>query len=596
MAKEDPSIGITTEQVARISEHGMWDADGSVRPEAVRMAATLVDAVRARSAEGRVPDELGDVVERALNMVVPTFHRIPGANGVGLSAHMLQQITTRPCPLVVIPAGWTPVGWPLFEYAYLTLALKGYHVVAYTPRGIGWTTFPGTNKPWIGTSEGTVDVAGPLDREDGRKVLDFAIEALAPSRVAFFGESYGSGISQLVAAEDDRVDAVVALSTWGNLATSLYDNGTRHTRTVAALLDLTGGDRADKFDADTLEILTRFEEGGDMDPVVEWGEERSPENYVGGAGPVPTFFCNTWHEGLFPPNQMLRTFRKLTGPKHLSMWIGDHAVPEGPGLIAPSLTPNVALREAYAWLDHYLMDEDNGVDTWPEVTNQVMFTYVTTPAGDNGDHVIIEPARREQKRSWSAVTTDTETLILTGAHGSGDGALLPEATADTTGWRRSFSVGKEPEIVAMDAILSTGQREWEGNPKAYRVDEIDRGHALVWSTEPFASSRRIRGIPRVRLGIDSTESAATVIVYLLDVDADGVGRMITHEPMTVSSGLPATPVWEMQAAAYDMSPGHRLVVVVDSMDPHYSTDNILDATITVGSFDGAACFVEIPLG
>ncbi|WP_218004140.1 alpha/beta fold hydrolase [Nocardia araoensis] len=599
MSHGDPVVATTSEQLARIAVRGPWDAQGQVRPEAVQFASNLVSAVQKRSGKGLVPDDVADLVRRALEVAVPTFPRIEGAGGIGLSAHMLRQTTSRPCPLVVFPAGWTPVGWPLFEYAYLTLAWKGYHVLAYTPRGIGWSAIPGTELPWFGTSEGTVDVAGPLDRADGKKVLDYAIDALDPSGIAFMGESYGSGISQLVAAHDERVDVVVALSTWGNLATSLYDNGTRHLKAVEALVGLTGGEQADKFDDVALEILAKFAEGVDMDAVVEWGTERAPEHYVGRE--IPTFFSNTWHEGLFPVNQVLETFEKLPRPKRLNMWIGDHAAPEGPGLIAPPMLgagPNEPLREAYAWLDHYLKDEDNGVDAWPEISNQVMFTYVTTPGSGNGQNVIVDPARREEKASWSDVTTDTEVLALTDEREGGDGALTPDPTS---GWQRSFTVGEEPEVVAMDKLMTTGQEEWSGNPKIYRTGDIDRGRALVWSTGPLLAARggvarQIRGIPRVRVTVDSSEDSATVIAYLLDVDENGSARIITHEPKTIESGLPATVSWELQAAAYDLPDGHRLMLVFDGMDPLYSSANKAGSTITISAADGAASCLELPLG
>lgn len=603
MSQGDSTIGITADQVARIAMEGAWDAQGSVRPEAVSLATNLVAALRQRSGKGLVPDQLGDLVSRALSFVVPTFPQIETAEGFALSAHMLRQVSIRRSPLVIVPAGWTPVGWPLFEYAYLTLALKGYHVLAYTPRGIGWTFAPNTNLPWFGTSEGKIKVAGREDWEDGQKVIDFAIAKLNPTRIGFLGESYGSGIAQLVAAHDQRVDAVAALSTWGNLATSLYDNKTRHLKAVAALLGLTGGEKEDKFDQVELDILAKFAEDRDMEDVITWGTERAPEKYIDTAERpgIPTFFSNTWHEGLFPANQVLTTFNKLSEPKRLNMWIGDHAAPEGPGLIAPPMPgagPNVPLREAYAWLDHYLKDEDNGVGDWPQVNNQVMFTYATKPASGNGENVIVEPARREEKSSWDEVTTSTELLTLTDQSDGRDGALGPSGTP---GWQRVFTVGKEPEVVAMDAIMATGQAEWAGNPKIYQTNEIDRGHALVWTTRPLEASnggaaRRIRGVPRLTLTVESTEESATVVAYLLDVDPDGAANIITHEPNTVSSGRPVTVTWKLQAAAYDIAAGHRLMLVVDGLDPLYSTASVVDSRITISSSEGAPAHLELPLG
>ncbi|MBH0777314.1 CocE/NonD family hydrolase C-terminal non-catalytic domain-containing protein [Nocardia bovistercoris] len=602
MAQYDSPIETTAVEIARIQTEGVWDEQGAVRPEAVHFARNLVRSLETGSGRGLVPDEVGELVTRALNVATPSFPRIPTADGYDLSAHLLRQITAEPRPLVVIPAGWTPVGWPLFEYAYLTLAAKGYHVLAYTPRGIGWTVLPGTNLPWFGTSEGFVDVAGPRDIGDGTTVLEYAIDAVGPSGIAFFGESYGSGISQLVAAHDDRVDAVVALSTWGNLATSLYANGTRHLAAATGLINLTGGTMEEKFDEDTREILAKFFENRDMDDVVDWATQRAPEIYLDTPGlrDIPTFFSNTWHESLFAVNQVIPTFEKLRGDKRLNMWIGDHAAPEGPGLIAPSLPgagPNIPLRDAYAWLDHHMRGADNGVADWPEISNQIMFTYITEPDPATGENRIVTPARREERETWADVCVEYEPLILTDEREDGIGALTAE---ETSAWRRSFTVGKEPPIVAMDKLMTTGQREWAGNPKIYATAEIDRNEALIWATEPLvaadATARRIRGIPRLRFTIASTEPSTTVVAYLLDVDTSGAGRMITHEPLTLPTPRPTSVEWDLQAAAYDVPAGHRLMLVIDGMDPLYSTDNPVDAVITVSSPDGASAVLELPLG
>ncbi|WP_228566749.1 CocE/NonD family hydrolase C-terminal non-catalytic domain-containing protein [Nocardia sp. SYP-A9097] len=588
MPQEDSTIGITTDQVTRIATEGAWDAQGQVRPEAVLLATNLVEALRTRSGAGLLPDELSELVTRTLNIAVPSFPKIRTAEGYRLSAHMLRQLTPGPHPLVVVPAGWTPVGWPLFEYAYLTLALKGYHVVAYTPRGLGWTTIPETDLPWFGTSEGKVKVAGQPDWEDGIRVLNFAIDQLQPSGVGFLGESYGSGISQLVAANDPRVDVVIALSTWGNLATSLYHNETRHLRAVAALLALTGGDQADKFDDKELDILAKFAENREMQDVVDWGTERAPERLAGNRA-VPTFFSNTWHESLFPVNQVLTTFDKLSGPKRLNMWIGDHAVPEGPGLIGPG--PNLPLHEAYMWLDYHLKGVENGVDGWPQVSNQVMFTY--------GPDVTTQPARREEQAEWSDVTVETRILHLTDMGPDGDGALGPD---NAVGWERSFTVGKEPEVVSMDLpLMSTGQEEWKGNPKRYLTNEINRDHALIWTTRALAPTDsgvalRIRGIPRLRLTVDSAEEYATLVAYLLDVDPGGEARIITHEPNTIRLGGPVTVTWELQAAAYDVVDGHRVMLVIDGLDPLYSTASQTDSRITITAPAGDPAQLELPLG
>ncbi|KQX46349.1 hypothetical protein ASE09_16030 [Streptomyces sp. Root66D1] len=624
--------GLTAAETSRITGRGLWAADGTVDPGAVRLGQTLANALLGgptrdgdegpgsertegegtRGAGDLLPADLAAYVEEVRGLAVPAYHRIEGADeDVRLSAFSLRQRGPGPHPLVVVPAGWTPFGWPLFLWSYLVLARKGYHVLAYTPRGLGIPGLPST-------STGFVDVAGPHDWADGSAVIDFAVDHFAPGTIGFMGESYGSGISQLVAAHDDRVAAVVALSTWGNLATSLYDHDTRHLAAVKALLALTGGPVESTFDEANQRILADFQADRNLEGVVAWGRLRAPESYLDLTNDkgTPTFFSHTWHESLFPVNQVLETFNGLEVPKRLNMWIGDHAAPEGPALIGPPAVPgesDLPMAEAYAWLDHHLKGEPNGVPDWPEVCNQVMFTYTTEPVPEagNGENRIVTPARRETRPDWSEVTTATEVLGLTGdGAGGADGRLLSAGggvpVGEGTGWRRAFLAGVDTEATAMDALLKTGQAEWAGNPKIYDTRKIDRRHALAWTTEPLLPSggeetagRRVRGIPRLRLTVRSTASSASLYAHLLDVAEDDTARIICHEPLNVHGLTPerdTTVTWRLQAAAYDIPSGHRLMLVVDSKDPLYGDASVTWTQTVVGSPESEPSYLELPLG
>ncbi|MFJ3903590.1 alpha/beta fold hydrolase [Streptomyces sp. NPDC090025] len=613
------SEAITEADLSRVAVHGLWDADGTLDPGAARLGQTLAAAMEDESRTDLLPPELAALVTEVRARALPGFPWIRSHDDLRLSAFTLRQLAPGPHPLVVLPAGWQPLGWALFMYAYLTLAAKGYHVIAYTPRGLGIKGLPST-------SPGKIDVGGPNDWADGSAVVDFAVERFGPSAIGFMGESYGSGISQLVAAHDDRVQAVVALSTWGNLATSLYDNGVRHIKAVDTLLKLTGGLKKNRFDAHTLDILDKFQAGRDMEDVVDWGTRRAPETYLAQTNEngTPTFFSNTWHESLFAANQTLETFNGLTVPKRLNMWIGDHAVPEGAGIVGPNGADNAPMAEAYAWLDHHLKGERNGVEDWPAVSNQVMFTYTTEPELDpgtgepTGKSVIVEPAVREAHADWADVTTRFEILALTAGGASGaDGGLAVRSTGDPDGgpvgadeggaarWDRSFIAGVDTEATAMDELVKTGGAEWAGNPKVYETRKIDRTHALVWATEPLtgpgdgAAALRVRGIPRLNLTVRSTARSATLVAHLFDVAADDTARIITHEPLNLDDLTPGQEhqvSWRLQAAAYDIAEGHRLMLVIDSKDPLYGDVTVVWTQTTVSSSPDAPAVLELPLG
>ncbi|MFE3642440.1 alpha/beta fold hydrolase [Streptomyces sp. NPDC059169] len=598
----DPTPSVTEATLTDIATNGIWGPGHSVSQAVVDVSRALLASLQGE--EGvELPPELSELVAEVQRIATITLPRITTHDDVRLSAFRINLKDDAPHPVVIVPAGWNPFGWLPFLYAYLKLAQRGYHVLAYSPRGIGI-------EGWLSTSEGFVDVAGPNDWADGSHVIDYAQQTLEPSRIGFLGESYGSGISQLVAAHDpaDRVDAVVALSTWGNLATSLYNNGTRHLEAVQALIDFTGGPLEKKFDERAQQLLKDFLSGRNLDDVVEWGTDRSPETYVDhtNARDIPTFISNTWHETLFPVNPVLDLFERVTVPKRLNLWIGDHGAPEGPGLAG--LVPGVPFpglaeptREAYEWLDYHLLGVDNDVPNWPAVNSQSMFTYQTVAVPGDTNPITV-PARRETYASWHEATTGSEVWYLTGAGDTGDASLTEEPAV---GWSRDFKAGALTSSIAGE-LLKAGQREWFGNPNRYKFAEFERDQLLVWSTDPLTGpgevARRIRGAATVRLTVRSSVDAATVVAYLYDVAPDGTARIITHEPYTttaLTSKADTTIVWLLQAVSYDLPVGHRLALVINSRDPLYShagSDLPALTAITVSSVSESEARLELPLG
>lgn len=121
-----------------------------------------------------------------------------------------------------------------------------------------------------------MEVAGPLDVEDGVRAIDFLTDRIGaePTKLGFLGDSYGSGISQLVAALDERerVHAVAALSTWGDVGEAFYENSTRHTAAVATLLSAAGDARLSERTRRAFDDLLADR---NIDKTLEWAAERS---------------------------------------------------------------------------------------------------------------------------------------------------------------------------------------------------------------------------------------------------------------------------------------------------------------------------------
>jgi predicted acyl esterase len=101
-------------------------------------------------------------------------------------------------------------------------------------------------------------------------------------------------------------------------------------------------------------------------------------------------------------------------------------------------------------------------------------------------------------------------------------------------------------------------------------------------------------VPRLHLAIEPSASTGTVVAYLYDVDAFGTGGLITHAPVGWSSATPGqTLVLDelLTATAYDLPPGHRLGLVVDTEDDLYFDSNPLGATL---AFRGGS-WLDLPL-
>src|SRR5215468_11763741 len=100
------------------------------------------------------------------------------------------------------------------------LARAGFNVLTWSARGFGASTGQiGLDSPDYEVKD-VEQLVTWLARQP-RVLLDHR----GDPRVGITGASYGGGISLLTAAYDHRIDAVVAQSTWNNLATALFPNG-----------------------------------------------------------------------------------------------------------------------------------------------------------------------------------------------------------------------------------------------------------------------------------------------------------------------------------------------------------------------------------
>ncbi|MGW8332936.1 CocE/NonD family hydrolase [Streptomyces sp. NPDC055897] len=551
------------------------DAVVSLYPELDEGAlAQVVQALRTGDTSRLSPARAAEVAEAREAATFRDGVKVPVGEGVELDGALWLHNGEGPHPLIVMPSPWAKQGWTLYAVQALRFARRGYHVLAYTARGFG-------------ESGGEVEVAGEADIRDGIKALDYLIEQTdgAIGRVGFLGDSYGSGISQLVAAEDPRVRAVVALSTWGDLGEAFYENDTRH---VAAVRTLLGAAATARLSERTQQAFDDVLANENVPETLRWAAERSPFHRAEklNGRQVPVLFSQAWHETLFPGNQTLKMFNALSGPKRLLWSIGDHSGPEMTGILG---LPNRIWQEAHRWFDQYLLEADD------DETAAAAFEDESGPE----DQVVSEimwGRALESRPTWHAATGTPERFYLTGpAEGGKDGGLLDKPT---NGWHTTFSTGTDTPATVADQILLTGYAELAGLPKPYRTGKIDRNAAGVWTSAPLPSRHQLRGVPRLRVTIAPSEADSTFVAYLFDVNALGIARIITHAPYTVLGAAPKEPATvdiALQVTGYDVKAGHRLMLVLDSVDPFYGPGAETPGTITVTSPDEDPSYLEVPL-
>ncbi|MGW5475495.1 alpha/beta fold hydrolase [Streptomyces sp. NPDC004008] len=455
---------------------------------------------------------------------------------------------TRRYPLLVLPTSW---GLPQVEYLAQAqkLADSGYVVVTYNVRGF-WQ------------SGGQIEVAGPPDMADASRVIDWAL-ANTPSdarHIGMAGVSYGAGISLLAAAHDKRIKAVASLSGWADLIDSIYSQRTQHVQ-AGALLD-GAGTLTGRPSPELKEVFTDFFASNlAKEPdLIAWGRKRSPATYVDEFNKNGTalLLANAWGDTIFPPNQYVDFYEKLTGPKRLELRPGDHATAELTGLFG---LPNDVWTDTERWMDHYLKGEDNGIDREQPVELK--------PRSSGG---------YEGYPDWKSVGAIQRKIDLAG----------------TTTIHANVDSGADGGVIFLSSILD----QLAQVPPIASIPLLPRRYAAVWQSPRYATAQHIRGTAKLHTTLTPTKESGTLVAYLYDVGPLGLGKLVSNAPYTWHGLTPGKPFGvdlELFSTAYDVPAGHRLAMVVDTVDPLYIEHNPSGAQLTFSSPAEDPSYVSVPL-
>jgi putative CocE/NonD family hydrolase len=496
------------------------------------------------------------------------LHRIPGPDGTPLTAVVMtpQGQGSGPFPLIVMPASWAS---PSLEYVGrgAELAGRGYIVISFTARGFF-------------TSGGQVDIAGPSTVADVSAVIDWALANTRsdPKAIGASGISYGAGISLLAAARDPRIKAVAALSAWADLQESLASNRTPSAQAMAGLVlsgVVTGRPSPDLAALARLVVLGRFDDA--VDYATPLLPVRSPVTEVAklNASGTAVFLGNSFNDGLFPPDQLVDFYQRLTVPKHLMFSQGDHGTAEVTGALG---LPNDVYDAVGLWFDRFLKDRPNGIDTGPKVVLR---------SQDGASHPYAD---------WSDVLAGATTYYLDRPMGL---VALGEqlGASPARAWSSGIITGL-PTVADSGVVLISGFLQSLGQAPRASIPLVSRGAAGVWMGPRLATTRRVDGPATLRITVTPGQADTTLYAYLYSVDGLGIGELISHKPYTLRGASPNRPQTvdiRLEPASWVVPAGRRLALVVDTVDLRYAGASRLGGTVTFSSAADAPARLTVPL-
>lgn len=467
---------------------------------------------------------------------------IPAGGGVKLSAEVLTPAGSGPFPLLVMPASW---GQGVAEYRLLGIELTqaGFEVLSYAQRG-----FQG--------SGGEVDLAGRQTQQDVSTVIDWALKhTLADStRIGLFGVSYGGGVGLLAAAHDSRIKAVVATSSWTDLADALVPNGATNLQGLGLLFGKPQVD--DALDAQVRKVaddVTAHPPRGTAAgaQLRTLSAERSADRVVAGLNRnhPAIMIANAYQDSLLDPSSLVSFYDRLTTPKRLQLATGDHGGPEWDGILGRS---DPTVQAAAKWLDHYLNGTANGVRSnvvvLQDSSTGAVHTFTSWPAADDTLHL---------------GTPSTPHSIT---------------TASAAVWSHALSTGADSGADVPKVQGLYGGAQYQHTTVA--SDSIQGGHAYVWSGAPTAQPMQVNGMPTLSVQVSSAAPSVTLFAYLYDVNGGGTATLMTYAPATVSSGAASIT---LRPVSWTVPAGHHLMLIVDTADPAFASAEPAGTTVTLSA-------------
>ncbi|MFD5073305.1 CocE/NonD family hydrolase [Streptomyces sp. NPDC058371] len=470
-------------------------------------------------------------------------------------------------------------------------AARGYVGLAYSGLGFGQSgCLISLDDPRIdgAAASGLIDfLAGRRAADDGTKADFVTLDGKGDPRVGMIGGSYGGAVQLATAAVDHRVDALVPMITWHDLAYSLDPNNAAGARAVPGAFKwqwsngfyLIGEGQpllAPNLDPSRINSLTCLHFVSDAcatvrtlnsgsypadrtGPLLDYAHSVSPVSYLRNVQ-APILLVQGQADSLFNLNEATATYKTLKAQGATAKMIWQSWGHSG-GLTNPAsgelnlgqgnLETSYVGKRILAWFDRYL-HRDTGVDTGPA------FAYYRDWISDP-DNTYATASR---------VPALSRTLYL-----SGDGKLVDDRRKVSSGSReyRNRLVPTSHSESSLAGLIGLP------DPAPYDI----KGTYLGWTSEPLTAPVELVGAPKVTLEVGSrvaervqhSGNAADKLVLfakLYDVAPDGTKTLVHRlvAPVRVPDVTKPFTV-SLPGIVHRYEAGHRLRLVVAASDDAY---------------------------
>ena len=538
---------------------------------AMAMAVVLSGVAVTGVAPAQAATSTGSVVEQELRVPVRAE---PDGSAVTLDVTLYRPESGPPAPALVLAHGFGGSKADSVQRAR-ELAGSGYVVLAYSARG-----FAG--------SGGRIHLDDPdYEVADARALVDLLggraevrSDAAGDPRVAVVGASYGGALALMLGATDPRVDAVVAVVTWHDLADAFFPQhavsatfpGTpadvtgvggpgpfkqlwaaRFFASAATAAPPSGPSGADdpvcgRFDPTVCRLFRTAAETGEPSPdLLAMLHAHSPKALLAGLR-APTLLVQGMRDTLFGLEHADATARALAGrvPVLAVRWIdGGHD-----GASSTADDDEQALRD-------FLRATLTGTPTVGAPTAPDASGATSSSTGF----------------VWAAAMSRRQTrapLLRTESYAAGPGltwAALPMLDAGPQ--RLLTPPGGQPGSVT--ALPGAGLGN-VGGTAAYQLAALP-GQSAAFDSAPLTERRDIVGAPRVRLRVTSSAAEVSFFVSLWQVTG-GIPtlsrRLVAPVRAAVTPGRPTDLDIALPPATWTAEAGSTLRVLVTTTDSGYA--------------------------